>query len=152
MLKHAVEYIHIVVFFCLSIVSTDATNKKMRVGSVSFTDKSVLNINRSLLSTKTGDYLSPMFIYIGQDLKSHLYNYALFLAFGLKTTWLSKLPLVFGVKRANSSFGEEGQRDDGGSKVLGDGERERLRGLAGSCSSVVAREHHVTCCLATLSN
>lgn len=54
----------------------------------------------------------------------------------------------FGVKRANSSFGEEGQRDE----VLGDGERERLRGLAGSRSSVVAREHHVTCCLATLSN
>lgn len=38
------------------------------------------------------------------------------------------------------------------SEVLGDGERERLRGLAGSCSSVVARERHVTCCLATLSN
>lgn len=37
-------------------------------------------------------------------------------------------------------------------EVLGDGERERLRGLAGSCSSVVARERHVTCCLATLSN
>lgn len=45
---------------------------------------------------------------------------------------------------------------DGGKKseVWGDGEteRERLRGLAGSCSSGVAREHHVTCCLATLSN
>lgn len=39
-----------------------------------------------------------------------------------------------------------------GSKVLGDGERGRLGGLAGSCSSVVAREHHVTCCLATQSN
>lgn len=37
-------------------------------------------------------------------------------------------------------------------EVLGDGERERLRGLAGSCCSVVARECHVTCCLATLSN
>lgn len=36
--------------------------------------------------------------------------------------------------------------------MLGDGGRERLRGLAGSCSSVVARERHVTRCLATLSN
>lgn len=40
----------------------------------------------------------------------------------------------------------------GGIEVLGDGGRERLRGLAGSCSSVVARERHVTRCLATLSN
>lgn len=40
----------------------------------------------------------------------------------------------------------------GGVEVLGDGDRKRLRGLAGSCSSVVARERHVTCCLATMSN
>ena len=44
---------------------------------------------------------------------------------------------------------EEGKKK---AEVWGDGERERLRGLAGSCSSVVARERHVTCCLATLSN
>lgn len=66
-----------------------------------------------------------------------------------------------GVQRVRGSFGNGGGQisqkglEEGGEKkneVLGDGERERLRGLAGSCSSVVARERHVTCCLATLSN
>lgn len=48
--------------------------------------------------------------------------------------------------------GTRGWREKEKSEVWGDGGRERLRGLAGSCSSVVARERHVTCCLATLSN
>lgn len=71
----------------------------------------------------------------------------------LKTTFKVATE-VLGLKGLNRSFGEEEERDGVGgcSKVLGDGERERLRGLAGSCSTVVARERHVTCCLATLSN
>lgn len=77
---------------------------------MSFTDKSIVYVDKSLLCANTGTSL----IYVGQDLKSHLYNYASFLAFCLKTTWFSKLPLVFGVKRANNSFGEEGQSDEGG--------------------------------------
>lgn len=59
-----------------------------------------------------------------------------------------------GVQRVSGSH-KEGNGvlgGGGGIEVLGDGGRERLRGLAGSCSSVVARERHVTCCLATLSN
>lgn len=76
-----------------------------------------------------------------------------FLSILLKDNMAFKVGAGFwGVKGANGSFGEEGQRDEGGYKVLGVEERERLRGLAGSCSSVVARERHVTCCLATLSN
>lgn len=60
---------------------------------------------------------------------------------------------VLGLKGLNGSFGEEEKRDSGGWQGVGGWrERERLRGLAGSCSSVVARERHVTCCLATLSN
>lgn len=77
---------------------------------MSFTVNLIVFIDKSLLCANT----DISFIYIGQDLKSHLYTCATFLAFSLKTTWLSKLPLVFGVKRANSSFGEEGQRDEGG--------------------------------------
>lgn len=53
-------------------------------------------------------------------MESQLYSDASFLAFPSKTMWLSKLPLVVGVKGANGSLGEEG-----GYKVFGGMEREK---------------------------
>lgn len=69
-----------------------------------------------------------------------------------RMSWLKKTDI-------SSNCGDEEQRRRTGglvkgrnTEVWGDGETERLRELAGSCSSVVAREHHVIRCLATLSN
>lgn len=90
-LKPAIERIQIVVVFCLSIVSTDVTRKKKRVDSVSYTDKSVVYVDKSLLYANPG----ASFISTGQDVESHLYNYAFFFSILFKDNMAFKVASGF---------------------------------------------------------
>lgn len=104
-------------------MSTDATNKKKkREDSVSFTDKSGVYVDKSLLRANPGG----SFISTGQDVESHLYNYALFLAF--RQHGFQSCRRVLGLKGLPAVLEKRGREMREGSKVLGDGEREREKG------------------------